>query len=98
LLNNLANILSALCNKPFTISAGASGMIFGILGAYVAYMTINWSALAPYAAVRSQICCLIGFIVFFSILFSFGSGIDLFGHIGGMIGGYMISLAILPGL
>jgi membrane associated rhomboid family serine protease len=73
-------------------------MIFGILGAYMAYMTINWSALAAYGPVRSQICCLIGFIVFFSILFSFGPGIDFFGHIGGMIGGYMVSLGILPGL
>jgi hypothetical protein len=45
-------------------------------------MTINWSALTSYAAVRYQICCLIRFIVSFSILFSFDSEIDLFGHIG----------------
>jgi membrane associated rhomboid family serine protease len=37
-------------------------------------------------------------LVFFSLLFSFGSDIDLYGHIGGMIGGYFAALALLPGI
>ena len=47
---------------------------------------------------RSQICCTVGFLVFFSILFSLGSEVDMYGHFGGMIGGYFSSLALLPGI
>jgi membrane associated rhomboid family serine protease len=42
------NILSVLCNKSTTISAGASGIIFGVIGAYLAFMTINWQTLGQY--------------------------------------------------
>lgn len=42
------NILSVLCNKTGTISAGASGIIFGIIGTYLAFMTINWQTLSAY--------------------------------------------------
>lgn len=34
----------------------------------------------------------------FSLLFSIGSNIDGIAHIGGMLGGLLISLAILPGM
>lgn len=73
-------------------------MIFGVIGAYLAYMTMNWKALAAYRDIRSQLCCTIGILVFFSLLFSFGSDVDIFGHLGGMVGGYFVSLAILPGI
>lgn len=36
--------------------------------------------------------------MFFSILFSFGSDVDMYGHFGGMIGGYLVGLAVLPGI
>jgi rhomboid protease GluP len=90
-------MLSILTN-PKNITAGASVMIFGILGGYTAYMLINWSALGKLGPIRSQLCCIIGFILFFSLLFSFGPNVDSIGHIGGLIGGFLISLAILPGL
>ena len=87
-----------LCNKTGTISAGASGIIFGVIGAYLCFMTINWQTLAGYGEVRSQLCCTIGILVFFSILFSIGEGVDMYGHFGGMIGGYLVGLALLPGI
>lgn len=93
-----ANILSVLCNKSTTISAGASGIIFGVIGAYLAFMTINWQTLGQYGEMRSQICCTVGFLVFFSILFSLGSDVDMYGHFGGMLGGYLMALALLPGI
>ena len=78
-----------------TVSVGSSTMIFGILGGYVGYMTMNWNYLG---AIKSQVCCLIGIILFFSIMLSFSSGIDAAGHFGGLIGGYFITLAIFPAL
>ena len=73
-------------------------MIFGIIGTYLAFMTINWQTLSVNREIRSQLCCTIGILVFFAILFSLGYDIDLFGHIGGMIGGYLMALAMLPGI
>lgn len=81
-----------------TVSCGASGIIFGIIGTYLAFMTINWTTLGRYGEIRSQICCTVGVLVFFSILFSFGSDVDTYGHFGGMIGGYFAALALLPGI
>jgi membrane associated rhomboid family serine protease len=40
----------------------------------------------------------VGFLVFFSILFSLGSDVDMYGHFGGMLGGYLMALALLPGI
>jgi membrane associated rhomboid family serine protease len=90
-------MLSVLCNRT-DLTAGASTAIFGILGGLVAYLIINWTALAALGPVRSNLACIIGIIVVFSLLFSIGSSIDGIAHIGGMIGGLLISLAILPGL
>jgi membrane associated rhomboid family serine protease len=36
--------------------------------------------------------------VVFSLLFSIGSSIDAIAHVGGLVGGILISLAILPGM
>ena len=47
---------------------------------------------------RSTLTCIIGIIVVFSLLFSIGSSIDGIAHIGGLIGGLLMSLAVLPGI
>ena len=95
---NQGNILSLLCNDKSIVLVGASGIIFGIIGAYLAFMTINSQTLRRYRELRSKICYTVGFLVFVSILFSFGSGVDIYGHFGGMIGGYYSSLVVLPGV
>lgn len=90
-------MLSAVVNRD-KISAGASVIIFGVLGGFVSYLVINWAALGRYGQVRSQLCCLIGIMLFLSLLFSFGQNIDAMGHLGGLLGGFLISLAVLPGI
>jgi membrane associated rhomboid family serine protease len=90
-------MLSVLCDRS-TVTVGASTAIFGILGGFVAYLMINWTALERYGPVRSTLACIIGFIVFISLLFSLGASIDAIAHIGGLLGGLLISLAMLPGL
>lgn len=40
----LGFMLSVICSKN-AITAGASVMIFGVLGAYIAYLIINWATL-----------------------------------------------------
>lgn len=47
---------------------------------------------------RGSLACVIGVIVFISLIFSIGSTIDAIAHIGGLAGGLFMSLAILPGM
>jgi membrane associated rhomboid family serine protease len=90
-------MLSVLCDKT-SITVGASTAIFGILGGFISYLIINWKALERYGPVRQTVTCIIGVLVFISLLFSLGSSIDGIAHIGGLIGGILICLSILPGM
>lgn len=80
------------------MTVGASTAIFGILGGFIAFLMINWTELERFGPIRSTIACIMAFIIFISLLFSIGSSIDFIAHIGGLIGGIFISLAILPGM
>ncbi len=87
-------IFSALCGSLLSIamhdtySIGASGAIFGLLGAYayfgyhyrVYFGTVILKQIAPVIIFNLAI----GFMV---------PGIDNFAHIGGLIGGFLISMA-----
>lgn len=80
------------------MTVGASTAIFGILGGFISFLMINWTELERFGPIRSTIACIMAFIIFISLLFSIGSSIDFIAHIGGLIGGIFISLAILPGM
>lgn len=94
------NILSDLAsNTPNQIAVGASTAIYGFLGTLIAYLIINWSALAALGPLRSQLCCVIGMLTFFSIILSFtnsANSVDYLGHLGGFVGGLFGAMLILP--
>ena len=85
----LGNIFSCVFMSADTISMGASGAIFGLLGS-IAYFTYYYRATLQ-GLLRSQVLPVIllnlaiGFMV---------PGIDISGHIGGLIGGTLVSMAI----
>ena len=87
--------MSVTVNSHSTISAGASTVIEGVLGGFVAYIIINWYSLG---SIRSQLCCIVGIIVLFSTLFSIGDKVDFAGHMGSLLGGILCGLAIFPGI
>ncbi len=89
------NITSATFIGKNTISVGASTVIFGCYGGLVSYMIINWKTLGR---IRSQLCCMVGIILFISILTSFSDSVDLAGHLGGLVGGITCGLGIFPGI
>ncbi len=77
----LGNVLSFwLIPNP---SLGASGAIFGLLGAVAAIYFINPTAVNR-AMMRSVVSCVI-----ITTLYSFGGGINNIAHFGGLFGGYM---------
>lgn len=85
----LGSIFSAAFMSADTISIGASGAIFGLLGS-IAYFTYYYRATLQ-GLLRSQILPVIllnlalGFMI---------PRIDVSGHIGGLIGGILVSMAI----
>lgn len=88
--------MSATINtKDNFISVGASTIIYGVFGALLAYMTINWQSLG---AIRNQICCIVAMIIIFTVLFSLDSSVDFGGHLGGFIGGYLSGIMLFPGI
>ena len=73
----------------YGISIGASGAIFGLMGS-IAYFTYYFRATLQ-GALKEQIMPV---IIINLLLGVFVQGIDLFAHIGGLIGGLLVSMAI----
>ncbi|SEK65761.1 rhomboid protease GluP [Carnobacterium iners] len=73
-----------------SISAGASTAIFGLFGA-----SLVLGKLYPYNPAIQQMARNFLTLVIINLVFGvFDSSTDLFGHIGGFVGGYLISTAI----
>ncbi len=72
------NVFSFLLN-PYTIVAGASGAIFGIFG----YLTMF------YGSIGGNIKNMLLYAVFIFIINSLFPGVDIFGHLGGLIVGLL---------
>lgn len=84
----VGSFLSIMFN-PSVVSIGASGAIFGLLGALV-YFGYHYRVYLD-SVIKSQIIPLI----FLNLLIGFMStGIDNAAHIGGLIGGVLVSMAV----
>lgn len=86
-----SGILGALLSDIFlqnSISVGASGAIFGLLSSIV-YFGYHYRAYLD-TVIRSQIMPLIIFNIFLGMVIP---NIDTFCHIGGLIGGVLVSMA-----
>jgi len=85
----LAGSLGALLLTPHTLTVGASGAIFGLMGAAAVEARSRHISLAQSG---------LGGLILINLVFSFTfSGISLGGHIGGLIGGVLAALAIQLG-
>ncbi len=80
-------------------SAGASGAIFGIVGAEIVFLYYHRNVIGQYASLRMrQIGIYIALSLGLGYVSTLGTGvrIDNWGHIGGLLGGLIVSLAIAP--
>jgi membrane associated rhomboid family serine protease len=84
-VSGLAGSAGALIANPTSVTVGASGAIFGILGAL---LVIEYQATGNIAG---QAFTLIVINLVFSFTFS---GISIGGHIGGLVGGILATLAL----
>lgn len=81
-------LLSALLNEYSTVSVGASGAIFGLLGAML-YFGYHYRTYMG-TVIKNQIIP----IIVLNLIIGMSSGIDNFAHIGGLIGGIFATMAV----
>ena len=94
ILAGLTGSIASFSFNPISIGAGASGAIFGILGALVAYFSMNRKR---HGAMGRQ--SLTGLVVISSINLLLGfitPGIDNWAHIGGLATGFLIGSVLTP--
>jgi rhomboid protease GluP len=86
---------SMLWNQQ-VISAGASGAVFGIFGALLAYITVQRGSIPPDIFNRLRVSTSV--FVIYSLFYGFAqAGIDNAAHLGGLAGGFVMGLvAVRP--
>lgn len=75
------------------VSIGASGAIFGLLGALIGYVLMHRDSFRRGALMNLLV------IAGINLAWGFqpGSGIDNYGHLGGLFSGFLLSFIIKPG-
>ena len=82
------SLLSILLNMD-TASIGASGAIFGLLGSLL-YFGLNYRVYLGNTLIKEILPVIVlNLILGFTI-----SGVDNFAHIGGLVGGFLITMAL----
>jgi rhomboid protease GluP len=89
LLTGLASSVTSLYWHDLTVSAGASGAIFGMYGVFLALLLTN--IVEPSA--RKSLLASISLFVGYNLLNGLKGGIDNSAHIGGLISGFVIGSA-----
>ena len=94
LLTGVAASVASLWWHDITLSAGASGAIFGLYGVFLALLTTNFID----KATRGPLLSSIGIFVVFNLFNGLKGGVDNAAHIGGLISGIVIGYALVPSL
>jgi len=94
ILTGLVASMTSLYWHPLTISAGASGAIFGLYGVFLALLS---TSLIEQSA-RKALLTSIGIFVVYNLINGTKGGIDNAAHLGGLISGLLIGFAYYPSL
>ena len=86
---NIFSLILELRNRDFSVSAGASGAVFAVMGAMI-YVVIRNKGWLGDLSMRQILVMAV-----FSLYFGFtSSGVDNAAHIGGMIAGFVLAVLI----
>jgi rhomboid protease GluP len=92
LISGLVGSLASALRPVGVVSVGASGAIFGVLGAHVAYYALHRERLDQRIA-RDSIGLLV--VVAYNLVLGFTTpGIDMRAHLGGLAAGFLCGLAL----
>ena len=77
------------------LAAGASGAVFGIVGALAAFFLVHREKFGAWGIRR---LAQIGFVILLNLVWGFrpGSGIDNYAHVGGLVAGLALGWALAP--
>jgi rhomboid protease GluP len=93
-VSGLAGNVAYYAIGPNGVSAGASGAIFGLIGAEIAFLVSNR---ALFGSFRKQRLLNLAFLVVINLAFGFmGQGINNLAHIGGLVAGLALGFALTP--
>jgi len=93
--SGLAASLVSVAFDPWRVSAGASGAIFGVAGAFAFYMYVRKLPSIP-GTIRQTRGSLAIFIVYNLATGAVHSGIDNSAHVGGLLAGFVLGALIPP--
>jgi rhomboid protease GluP len=94
LLTGIAASVTSLCWHELTISAGASGAIFGMYGLFLAMLTTNLIEKSARQTMLTSILIFVGY----NLAYGAKGNIDNAAHIGGLLSGMIIGYAYYPSL
>ena len=94
ILAGLAGSIASYTFNPAVLAAGASGAIFGILGALVAYFVVQREV---FGRLGQRELTSILFLAAMNLLYGFTTpGVDNWAHIGGFVAGFVLGLLLSP--
>jgi len=94
LLTGVIASLTSLYWHDLTISAGASGAIFGMYGLFLALLTTNFIEKTTRKTLLTSIAIFVGY----NLIYGLKGGIDNAAHIGGLVSGFIIGYLFYPGM
>lgn len=94
LLMGIVASTTSLFWHDISISAGASGAIFGLYGIFLALLTTNIIEKTARKSLMTSMLVFVGY----NLLNGMKEGIDNAAHIGGLVSGVIIGYAMVPGL
>ncbi len=94
LLSAVGGNLASVAWQPHTVAAGASGAIFGIFGALIAFLLVQHKSIPPAAAASlgRNALAFVGYNVLFGL--NPTSHIDMAAHLGGLLTGLLAGCAL----
>lgn len=93
LASGLGGSLVSTLTSPYTVSAGASGAIFGLYGCLLGFLALNRDSF-PSSVLKPLTKGAMTF-VFYNIVYGLGrSGVDLAAHLGGLATGFAFGLIL----
>jgi len=94
LLTGLTASVASIYWHDITVSAGASGAIFGMYGVFLALLTTKLIEKSARQALLASIVVFVGY----NLLNGMKGGIDNAAHIGGLAGGLIMGYTMIPSL
>ncbi|MFC1858608.1 rhomboid family intramembrane serine protease [Thermodesulfobacteriota bacterium] len=92
LVSGLIGSLASVFWNPFVVGAGASGAVFGVCGALIAFLA--WGSSIPTEVLGKLRNSVLAFLAY-NLLFGLGQeGIDMAAHIGGLAAGFICGVAM----